>query len=235
MNFSFRYNKTTKKHTIEASSKILTVSVTKELCSGLTETLETLKVGIGNKKEIETNIVNKGVYTIKVESSTETVSIPYSSDLDILSSFSDQVKEIFCNQSSFCGNCRKLDKSSMCSLLLSAFSKSQVLIERTSIPVSTYQKSVKKDLNCESVELLNCSMENEYLTGDFNYSKELIKRLIAYDYLSFYLALTDENNNFLYYPVEEMLEAMNHKEVLCCIENNSGVSVTNIINQTGSE
>lgn len=232
MNFSFRYDKSIKKHTIQASTESIEVVVSRKLCSGVTKEVEKFTVNTGEKKEFETDLVKGSAFDVSVTDTIDTTVIPYSVDLDILSVFSEQVQEIFCSQSSLCGNCRKLDKPFMCSLLLSAFSKGQVLLRKTSLPISIYQDSVNEGLNCENVQLLNCSIEEEFLNGDFVYSLELVKRLIAYDYLTFYLALTDENNDFpSYYPVEEMLEAMNYEEILCCIEKDLDVSVSNIVNQ----
>jgi len=227
MEYIFKYNSELRKHEIVAGNNYeVEVVIKDKVCNNIQSTLETVLVSPTDTAVLSTDLVTSGVYEIIITENDVVYNFDYSVHLEILQTIGQNIYTIFCEQTKNCGNCRDLEKESLCNLYLSTFSKVYLFNQITFLPTHHYFEAVNQLIQCYDVSLLQCSLDQEYLTGNYTYSESLVRRIIAFHYIVFYYALTNDDISYLpSYPIDLMIEALDPETILCCIEKDLGIQI----------
>lgn len=230
------YNSSENKYEILYVSGQVIYEVYKVLCSGVEKLVEDgikVSVNLGDSHTfLETKMDDKNVYKVVIKTVGEKDRIFFiHNDMRLLESIVLKLKRLFCEINS-CNNCEKPDENERQTLVLSAYADMQIYLRNKYFPLSQYVNHVKHNLYCDDKNLLDCNTDKEFLVGDHSYSETLILRLLAFDYIALYMAVTDENLSDDTFPKTLIFDTLQSEEILCCIEDLLNISIKDFISKT---
>ncbi len=145
-----------------------------------------------------------------------------------VSNLVEDLERIFCRKEdkSPCNNCP--EEWDNCNMLLTASAKMEV-IKRLHYPnLSPYLNATYALTNCFTKTLVDCHQEGELLHGKYQSPEYIISKLLALDYIALYLYYKAYNENELLPGLEEVNTIFNFEDIICCIEKNFGILLSEI-------
>lgn len=217
----------------------LTISVSKKTCQSVGwEELPIITLAPGEEEELDLRegffkIVFK--YFIEEENEEQEIELVERQDtiyiknyLKTLQSLMKDLYKIFCGieEKNPCNNCEETWDS--CHLILTAQYKMEILKRSLHPNISPFLNASYALTNCYNKKLVDCEEDKNTIQGKYVSPEKLITKFLALDYIALYLYYTRISNNPLSISEEEVKEIFNSNKILCCIENNIGILLSDI-------